>query len=117
MDHDGIAGELEAALETDPENLELAWKYWNVLSSWHGADIRSGMYVFRAFRAAALKSPHGVLAFAQAYRELFRRSGEGPRKLDAGLASVVRASLSSLPPGERAEVQWLLDCIAEGCNP
>ena len=117
MGHGGQLGELEAALAADPANLELAWKYWHALGSWHGCDIRAGMYVFRAFRAAALQSTAGVLAFAQAYKQLFESSGERPRGLDAELASSARAALTMLPAHERVIVEWLLEMAAHSGFP
>ena len=100
---------LEQALAADPENLELAWRYWHALGSWDGCDIRAGIYVHRAFRAAALSSVAGVLAFARAYRQLFELSGEGPRSLDPAMAKACEAVLPDLVGEEWSLVKWLLD--------
>src|SRR5437868_5643897 len=76
---------LERELAADPTNLELAWRYWRLLGRDPGRDVRSGAYVFRAFRPAALASPAGMVAFTRAYHELFCNSAEPPRLLDAAL--------------------------------
>jgi hypothetical protein len=111
MRHEGKLGKLEAALAADPTNLDLAWRYWKALGSWNGYDIRAGMYVFQAFRAAALKAPAGVLAFARAYRELFVLSGEPPQELGPELSQAAEAALDILPSDDCADVQWLLDSV------
>jgi hypothetical protein len=111
MGHGGKLGELQTALVADPANLELGWEYWHALGSWHGCDIRSGMYVFQAFRAVALESPSGVLAFAQAYKQLFDSSGEEPRALDPQLLRSIEAALPTLVGEDRTVVEWLLDCV------
>jgi hypothetical protein len=89
MIHDDRLRVLKAALAADPANLELAWRYWEVLGAWQARDIRSGMHVIQVFREAALASPAGVQALAQAYRQLFEASGEKPRVLDPQLADCV----------------------------
>jgi len=89
-------------------DVEHAWAYWNSLGSINGCDIRSGIDVVRAFRAAALQSSAGVVAFATAYRQLFDKSGERPRALDAELKKIAASALSSLGPEDREVVEWLL---------
>jgi hypothetical protein len=113
MDESKRLQEIERSLASDPTNLDLAWEYWNALGSCNGCDIRSGMYVFEAFRPAAMQSIAGVLAFAQAYLELFDLSGEGPRQIDEALACKARSALLMLHGSEREVVQWMLDSVAK----
>jgi hypothetical protein len=111
MIHDDRLRVLKAALAADPANLELGWRYWKVLGAWQGRDVRSGMHVIQVFHEAALATPAGVQALAQAYRQLFEASGEKPRVLDPHLERCVQSALKALSEGDRAVVQWLLDCV------
>jgi hypothetical protein len=111
MIHDDRLRILKAALAADPANLALAWRYWEVLGAWQGRDMRSGMHAIQVFREAALASLAGVQALAQAYRQLFEASGEKPRVLDPHLARCVKSALEALSEGDRAVVQWLLNCV------
>jgi hypothetical protein len=70
---------LKRALFTDPENLDMANRYWRALGLHKGRDVRDGRYVVEAYRAAALASQDGVIALARAYRKLHQISGESPR--------------------------------------
>ena len=99
---------LKQALISDPTNVEAANRYWRALGSW-----QSGGYVIEAFRAAALASREGVVAFAHAYRELFENSGEAPRPafFDEEVFGVLKAGVVSLPENERAIVQWVLESL------
>lgn len=102
---------LKKALTSDPTNVEAANRYWRSLGPW-----QSGGHIVEAFRAAALASPEGVVAFARAYRELFENSGEAPRAVffDEKLFRALEASVAGLAERERAVVQWLLQSLGSG---
>jgi hypothetical protein len=104
---------LEAALAMDPANLALAWRYWHALGTYRNCDIRDGGYVVQAFRAVALASAEGAAAFAQAYHELFFRSGESPRSasVDRELRAALQRALRTLQGEARRSVQWVIDCV------
>jgi hypothetical protein len=106
--------ELRYAMKGDPTNIEIATRYWRALATYDGKyDIRSGSHVVEAFRETALSSPEGVLALANAYKELFAISGEGPRPeyFDENLTNSLRRSLTELPEEQRSVVQWVLDSL------
>jgi len=111
MSDDMQLEELKSALAAAPTDLDLAWRYWNALGSWKGHDIRSGVHVFEAFRAAAMVSVAGVVAFARAYRELCSLSGEGPRRLDPELRKAFQDALPLLHGGERKLVAWVITAV------
>jgi hypothetical protein len=96
------------ALISDPTNIDAASRCWKALGSW-----QSGGHVIEAFRAAALASREGVVAFARAYRELFENSGEAPRPVlfDDELFRALKASVAGLPENERVNLQWVLESL------
>jgi hypothetical protein len=104
---------LKATLTSDPTNVEVANRYWEELASFGGHDIRSGGFVIEAFRACALASDRGTVAFARAYRELFEKSGEKPRAelFDNELLQALKKRLPDLSNGDQALVQWVLASI------
>src|SRR5262245_44990405 len=104
---------LESLLAAEPTNLAHAWRYWRHLGDHGGSDIRSGGCVVHAFRAAALASPEGAAAFAQAYHELFALSGEGPRRghLDRQLRLALQRACRTLRDEDRRLVEWVLACV------
>ncbi len=104
---------LKAALDSDPNNIEVAKRYWVALASSGGYDVRSGGFVIEAFRGAALASQAGAVAFAQAYRELFEKSGEKPRPelFDQDLVRALKTRLPDLSNSDQAVVQWILASI------
>jgi hypothetical protein len=104
---------LKATLISDPTNVEVANRYWVELASFGGHDIRSGGFVIEAFRACALTSHRGTIAFARAYRELFEKSGEKPRPelFDNELLQALKTRLPDLSNGDQALVQWVLASI------
>jgi hypothetical protein len=104
---------LKRALDSDPTNVEVANRYWVELASFGGNDVRSGGFVIEAFRRCALASPAGAVAFAQAYRELFEKSGEKPRAelFDEELLQALKTRLPDLSNDDQAIVQWVLESI------
>lgn len=71
------------------------------------------MYVVEAVGAAALKDKAGVKALADAYRDLFRASGEVPRAefFDEKLTEALKSALPELSGTEHSTVEWLLTSI------
>ena len=104
---------LKRTLDSDPTNIEAAHRYWAELSSLGGNDVRSGGFVIEAFRACALASDRGTVAFARAYRELFEKSAEKPRAelFDNELLQALKTRLPDLSNGDQALVQWVLASI------
>jgi hypothetical protein len=98
-------------LLSEPSNLDAAHHYWNALGSLGGYDVRSGGFVIEAYRACALASHEGVLALARAYRELYERSGESPRRelFDEELRQALEAGLAALRSQDRDDVGWILE--------
>jgi hypothetical protein len=96
------------ALNSNPTNLDAANRYWNALAS-----SQSGGHVIEAYRRVALVSQEGVIAFARAYRELFKNSGEGPRAVffDKDLLQTLQARLPKLPERDRSNVEWILQSL------
>jgi len=108
--HEQRVDEAREKLKHDPANLDLANAYWVALADW-----QSGRYLIDAYRTAALKSNAGVTAFARAYQELFKTTGECPRLayFDPALIETLNNSLSHLPEQERSTVQWVLESISD----
>ena len=104
---------LKMTLDSDPTNVEVANRYWVVLASFGGNDVRSGGFVIEAFRGCALASHAGAAAFARAYRELFEKSGEKPRAelFDEELLQALKTRLPDLSNDDQAIVQWILASI------
>jgi len=107
--------ELKKILDTDPTNLDAAKRYWEQLASVGGEDVRSGGFVLEAYRKCALGSAGGVAAFAQAYRELFEKTGEKPsaKLLDEELIQALKATCSELSGEDQEIVRWILKCVKE----
>jgi hypothetical protein len=102
---------LRQTLRADPANLDIANRYWKSLAVYKGKyDIRCGQHIIEAYREAALRSREGVIAFANAYRELFSVSGEGPRPayFDKDSIRALQRYLPELQEIESSTVQWIL---------
>jgi len=99
------------SLKDDPENIELANRYWRNLGR---GDYRCGRHVIEAYREAALASSAGGAALASAYRELFLVSGEGPRPVDfdTRLVEALKSYIPDIPEAERTDIRWVLQTIA-----
>ena len=104
---------LKRTLDSDPTNVDVANRYWVELASFGGNDVRSGGFVIEAFRRCALASPAGAVAFAQAYRELFEKSGEKPSAelFNEELLQALKTRLPDLSNDDQAVVQWVLESI------
>jgi hypothetical protein len=101
---------IAASLDDAPACLERAWRYWEALGG-----SRSGGELVRAFRIAALASPEGAAAFAQAYVQLHAVSGEGPRPffVDPELRCALACAIPSLSENDRRAVEWVLGCASD----
>jgi hypothetical protein len=107
---------LREALRGDPTNLDLANQYWIARAGDRAkgeSDLRTGGDVIEAYRAVALSSKEGVEAFANAYKDLFKLSGEAPRSVyfDQPLIRTLEASLPQLSQAGRDNVEWVLRSI------
>ena|ERR1700688_2551339 len=102
---------LRRALHVDPTNLDKADRYWKALATYPGGDVRRGSDIIGVYRAAALKSPQGVIALASAYRDLFAVSGEPPAYFDEDLVHALQRYLPGLPEEDRSTVQWILETL------
>jgi len=104
---------LKKILLSEPSNLDVANRYWDALSSIGGHDVRSGGFLIEAYRACALASHEGVIAFARAYRELYENSGESPRRelLDEELSQALETRLSALRNHDQGIVEWILESV------
>ena len=101
------------ALDAEPNNVEVAIRYWIALSSVAGNDVRSGAYLIEAFRRCALDSTGGVIALVRVCRELFEMSGESPRSelFDTELLQALKAALPELSDNDRVSAQWILSFL------
>jgi len=110
---------LKKILVAEPSNLDAANRYWDALSSVGGHDVRSGGFVIEAYRACALASHEGVIAFARAYRELYERSGETPRRelFDEELSQVLETRLSALRDHDQDILEWILASVFRRISP
>jgi len=107
---------LREELQRGPPNLDLANRYWRALAgdrAKNEGDYRSGGDVIEAYRETALLSKEGVEAFASAYQELFRISGESPRMalFDEPLVLTLKAKLPEMAETGRRNVEWILHSI------
>lgn len=95
-------------LVSNPVDVDAVNRYWKALGL-----FQSIHYVIDAFREAAISSNQGVVAFAQAYRELFKNSGEPPRAVyfDKQLVQALEARVPKLSEKDRCSVRWILESI------
>jgi len=70
---------LKAELESKPDDLTLAQRFWDAISGSAGYDVRDGKRLVDTFRACSLKSDDGLAVMLTAFRELGDDSGEFPR--------------------------------------
>lgn len=104
---------LRRELDSDPDNLELAERAWELLGGSTGFDVRSGRLLIETFRAAALRSDEGLGALVSAFRRLADETGEYPcaALIDPALESLLRLRARQSEPALREEIEWILDCI------
>lgn len=100
-----------AALQLEPENLQLARAYWAACGA-----LRSRGDVNKAFQRPALASREGVVAFVEAWRELNDLSGGLPRPSEVGelVCSRVRDLLADPNfDGPKERLEWFLAALGE----
>lgn len=104
---------LKKALDSNPIDVEVAKLYWVELATLGGHDVRSVGFAIEAFRTCALASSAGVVALAQACRELFDKTGEKPRPqlFDQELLNALKTSLPELSNETQRAVQWVLASV------
>jgi hypothetical protein len=104
---------LKSTLDLDPTNLDSANRYWEALSSVGGHNVRSAGFAIEAFRACALVSQQGTIAFCRAFCELNEHNGEKPRPelLDEELLGVLKMRLPELSIYDSSLAHWILRSI------
>ncbi|MEM9367525.1 MAG: hypothetical protein AAGD07_16150 [Planctomycetota bacterium] len=107
---------LKFQLESSPDDLELAQRFWHAISGPSGYDVRSCKRLVDTFRVCALKSDDGLAAMLSAFRKLADDSGEFPRAalfdppLENLLRMIARQSHHPLNP----DATWVLALIDTG---
>ena len=107
------ATELKTQLESSPNELRLAKRYWSLISGETGFDVRSGAQLIGTFRSCAIKSDEGMSELILAFRKLANDTGEYPRAdlidppLENALRFVARLSDHTLA----CEAAWILSLI------
>lgn len=109
------ASALRSELGSDPANLPLARRVWNVLGGSMGYDVRSGRRAVETFRLAAFKSDEGLVALVEALKELADDTGELPRGalIDPMLENLLRLRLRLADGRLREDIAWILECIED----
>ena len=102
-------------LATDPANLDLASRVWDLLSGSTGFDVRTGRLAIETFRAAALRSDAGLVALVSAFRQLADETGEFPcpELIDPRLENLLRVYLRDATPSQSDQVRWILEYVDE----
>jgi hypothetical protein len=109
---------LELALAMQQTNLAHAWRLWSLLRSrWATEEPRRfhPIEARRLFRLAALTSPAGAAAFANAYHELFtlnRRDKPRLAYVDRELQLALGRAARKLQGEDRRRIEWVLNCLA-----
>jgi hypothetical protein len=105
--------ELKAVLESAPDDLDLANRYWDAISGRFGYDVRDGKRVIDTFRASALKSNEGTAALIHAFRKLFDDSGELPRPslFDPPLENLLRVVARQSDDKSADDAAWILSFL------
>jgi len=104
---------LEALLDQDPENADLARRLWSALDVAGKYNAWSGARALAIFRAPAISSADGVVALADAFMELWLVTGEPPRgsSFDEELRSAIARASDAVGGDQKRRVQWLLKRI------
>ena len=105
--------ELKVELESAPDNLDLANRYWEALSGQFGFDVRDGKRVIGTFRVSALKSDDGLAALIRAFRTLFDDTGEQPRPslFDPPLDNLLRLAARRHDGKLADDAAWILSFL------
>ena len=104
---------LKSDLESTPDELALAQRFWDAISGSAGYDVRDGKRVVDTFRACALKSDDGLAAMLFAFRKLADDSGEFPRAalFDPPLENLFRMIARQTDHSLRDDATWILTYI------
>jgi hypothetical protein len=105
--------ELKSQLESRPDDLKLAKRFWEAISGTAGYDVRNGKRVIDTFRRCALQTDVGLAELVSAFRKLAADSGEYPRAalFDPSLKNLLR-SISRKPNHALFDdVNWILKFI------
>ncbi len=109
------AAELKSQLEASPNDLELAQRYWSLISGETGFDARSGQALVQTFRSCALNSDAGLEQLVMAFRKLADDTGEYPRAelIDPPLYNALRTVAGQ--PGHALfdAAAWILSFVHE----
>ena len=102
--------ELQHELDSSPDNLDLALRFWALISGTTGYDIRDGKRVVDTFRACALKSDDGLAELVTAFRKLADDFGEYPRAalFDPPLENLIRMVARQSDHRLNANANWLI---------
>jgi hypothetical protein len=105
--------QLKSDLESAPDNLDLAKRFWGAISGSAGFDVRDGKRIVDTFRACALKSDDGLAAMLSAFRKLADDSGEFPRAalFDPPLENLFRLVSRQSDHSLHADASWILGYI------
>ena len=104
---------LKSELDSSPDDLELAQRFWHAISGASGYDVRDGKRVVDTFRACALKSDDGLAAMLAAFRKLADDSGEFPRAtlFDPPLENLFRMIARQSDHPLNPDATWVLRFI------
>lgn len=102
--------QLKVALESSPDNLDLAKQFWSMISGERGFDVRDGQRVVDTFRHCAVKSDEGLAELIAAFRKLADDSGEFPSAglLDPPLENLLRLIARQSDHPLSADSAWIL---------
>ena len=104
---------LKAELQSSPDNLDLAKKFWSAISGTAGYDVRDGQRVVGTFRACAFKTEEGLAELIAAFRRLADDSGEYPRAalFDPPLENLLRSVAGQSKHPLSCDALWILGFI------
>ena len=107
---------LQAELESAPDDLELATRFWAAISGDMGYDVRNGKRIIDTFRTCALKSDDGLACLVSAFRKLADDSGEYPRAalFDPPLENLLRFIARDSDHALHDDASWILGFIDSG---
>ncbi len=103
----------QSRLESAPDDLELANRFWTAISGAFGYDVRDGKRVIDTFRTCALKSDAGLASLISAFRQLADDSGEFPRTalFDPPLENLLRFATRDSGHPLCQDASWILGFI------
>lgn len=104
---------LKTELESAPDDLELANRYWAAIGGEHGYDARNGKRLIDTFRTCALKSDDGLGCLLSAMRRLSDECGEFPRAalFDPPLENRLRSIAHEATHVLHDDASWIIGFI------